>query len=116
MEKDEKTAKYTLWESALILCGVPFVVAALVGAAVPLMLAMAWMRETVWNWYAPRFGLPHVGLWAMLVAGLFLSTFNGSAELKKEFYEHGTFKRTLYAFAGHAVTFVLVALVHWWRG
>ena len=113
----EKTEKYTLWESSLILCGVPFVVAALVGAAVPLILAVAWMRETMWNWYAPRFGLPHVGLWTMFVAGLFLSTFSASApELKKDLYERGVFKRTLYAFAGHVVSFALVALVHWWRG
>lgn len=62
MASDEK---YSLPEAGLMLAGVPVafvVVVFLIG--LPLGLLSAWIRATIWNWFAvPYLHLPHISVW-----------------------------------------------------
>lgn len=109
--------KYSLGEAAAVfgftgIIGV--VVIFLIG--VPIGLLSAWIRSTIWNWFAvPYLHLPHIGVWLMFVIGLFAAMFMPTfPSLKKEVKENDTWKETIYLWAGDFLSFFLAWIIHIW--
>lgn len=111
-----KGSEYTLTEAGLVLGGLPVVLVLFTfGLGVPIGLLNAWIRELVWNWFAPYIGLPQVSLWVMFALGLiwalFVPTF---PSLKKDHYEGGWANRIFNSILGNVLTLLVASVVHHW--
>lgn len=81
--------KYTLLESFFILLGAPLVVlptlALLAIVCFPLAMLMAWIRWTLWGWFAvPFLHAPEVPYWAMVGLGLLVASFMPNSQPTKD--------------------------------
>jgi len=109
--------KYTLAECLSIFTFSTLIVAAyIVLVGVPMMLLTAWMRNTMWEWFAvPYFHAPHVGVLAFVAVGLFTGMFSlPSSSLKAGMYEHGITYRALEPMVLVSVLFFFAWILHTW--
>lgn len=111
-----ETKKYTLGEIAAYIGVVPMVFGAIAIATLPLGLATAWMRSTVWNWFGvPYLHLPTVGVLPMFAIECLLSLFRArSRELKGEFYAKPAWRELIVSFISDCLQFGFCVLVHLW--
>ena len=110
--------KYTLGESAAIFALLIPVIALMAIVMFPLVFLVAWMRETVWNWYCPMFHLPPVSLWSMVIVGLFVGSFMpNSPTMKDDLLKFKSWQNLILMIVGQMIGFLIIALIHvWYRG
>ena len=113
-----KDEKYTLAESAAVFGVTGVMIAAVMVVMFPIAIAMAWMRETAWNWYCVSFHLPPVSLWQMVVAGLFVGTFTPTfPTLKEDLLKYKSWQNSAFMVLGQVLVFVCIAVIHiWFKG
>jgi hypothetical protein len=117
-EEKMKDEKFTLGESAVVFTLSAVTIALMAVATAPVLFLVAWMRETVWNWYCASLHLPPVSFWTMVVAGVFVGTFTSSGPtLKDDLLKFKSWQNSLFIILGQVLAFGIIALIHvWYRG
>jgi hypothetical protein len=105
---EEAKQRYSLGEAAacFVLGGIMSAIL-LVLVIVPVGLFVAWVRATIWNWFAvPYLHLPHISVWLMYAVTLFAATLTGgrARTMKKELYGETWGSYLLWSIAGNLLT------------
>jgi hypothetical protein len=108
--------KYSIVEIIVAAVSIPVFAVVAMLISLPVLFLLAWIRVTIYNWFAPAYlHLPVLSVWVMLAIGMFAATFSAPRPIiKDEYLKIGTTKQLVFGIFINLVILVVAWGIHRW--